>query len=103
MTSAEVDVATDPKPLIGQLRSTSETMPAELRSGIVARGAAVAPDLLAVLEDPALAAEDSPAGGWPPIHAVDLLVELRAEPAIGPLLKLLRGIRSVCPVSDEVA
>jgi hypothetical protein len=90
MPSPEDDLATDPKPLIGQLRSTSETMPAELRSSIVALGAAVTPDLLAVLEDPELAAEDSPAGGWPPIHAADLLVELRAESAIGPLLKLLR-------------
>jgi len=32
---------------------------------------------------------ESPAEGWPPIHAVDLLADLRAPEAIEPMLDLL--------------
>ncbi|HET7539670.1 MAG TPA: SEC-C metal-binding domain-containing protein [Polyangiaceae bacterium] len=54
-------------------------------------GAAAVPPLIALLEDDDAAAEDAPGEGWPPIHAVDLLADLRAEEAIGPMLRALRG------------
>ncbi|MEO7035863.1 MAG: SEC-C metal-binding domain-containing protein [Polyangiaceae bacterium] len=72
------------------LRSNGETLADELRERILALGADAALPLIALLEDEELAREDAPGDGWPPIHAVDLLVDLRAEAAIGPMLAALR-------------
>jgi hypothetical protein len=72
------------------LRQTGEKLPRALRERILAQGAAAVAALVRVLEDDELGLEDSPAGGWPPIHAVDLLVELRAEESIAPMLAILR-------------
>jgi hypothetical protein len=55
---------------------------------ILAAGASAVPALLEVLADPALAAEDGPGDGWAPVHAADLLGELRAPEATGPLLAI---------------
>jgi len=74
-----------------QLRQTGETLPNELRDRILSLGAAAVPPLIALLEDDDAAAEDAPGEGWPPVHAVDLLADLRAEEAIAPLLGALRG------------
>jgi HEAT repeat protein len=49
----------------------------------------VIPPLLAILEDEALAADDAPGEGWAPIHALDLLDELKAPEAIQPMLQVL--------------
>ena len=73
------------------LRRTGETLPDELRARILSLGAAAVPPLIALLEDENAAAEDAPGEGWPPIHAVDLLAELKAEEAIMPMLVALRG------------
>lgn len=74
-----------------QLRQTGEKLPAELRARIVSLGTAAVPTLISLLEDEDAAAEDAPGEGWPPIHAVDLLAELQAEEAIGPMLAVLRS------------
>lgn len=73
------------------LRQTGETLADELRACILSMGAAAVPPLITLLEDDDAAAEDAPGEGWPPIHAVDLLADLRAEEAIEPMLRALRG------------
>ncbi|MET0790007.1 MAG: SEC-C metal-binding domain-containing protein, partial [Polyangiaceae bacterium] len=73
------------------LRQTGETLADELRTRILALGAAAIPPLVALVEDDDAAAEEAPGEGWPPIHAVDLLADLRAEEAIAPMLRALRG------------
>jgi hypothetical protein len=74
-----------------ELRQTGETLADELRARILSMGAAAVPPLIALLEDDDAAAEDAPGEGWPPIHTVDLLADLRAEEAIGPMLRALHG------------
>lgn len=74
-----------------ELRQTGETLADELRARILSSGAAAIPSLLALLQDADAAAEDGPGQGWPPIHAVDLLADLKAEEAIVPMLGVLRS------------
>jgi hypothetical protein len=74
-----------------ELGRTGETLAEDLRARILALGNAAVPPLLALLAEDAAAAEDGPGEGWPPIHAVDLLADLRAEEAIVPMLVALRG------------
>jgi len=73
------------------LRKAGEMLADDLRTRILALGAAAVPPLIALVEDDDAAAEDAPGDGWPPIHAVDLLADLRAEEAIGPMLRALGG------------
>ena len=56
---------------------------------MLALGSAAIPELLHFLNDDSLHAEDSPGAGWPPIHAVNLLAELKATEAVEPMLRLL--------------
>lgn len=77
--------------LLAQLKATNERLPPPLHRSFVERGAAAVPGLIAILKDEDLAAADSPAQGWPPIHAVDLLIELRAEAAIQTMLEVARA------------
>jgi hypothetical protein len=64
---------------IARLRKTGEKLPPTLREEIIGLGHGAVPDLVALLED----------GDWAGIHAVDLLVDLRARAAIQPLLDAL--------------
>jgi SEC-C motif len=73
------------------LRQTGERLAPDLRARILSFGDAAVPPLVALLADDAAAAEDAPGQGWPPVHAVDLLADLKAEAAILPLLAVLRG------------
>jgi hypothetical protein len=72
-----------------QLRATTETLPPKLRAEILALGAAAVPDLIAIVADDDADADDAPGEGWPPIHAVELLVELRAVEAIETMLDVV--------------
>lgn len=72
------------------LRNAGEQLDLELRRRILEAGETAIGGLTAILEDEELALAESPAHGWPPIHAVDLLVELKATSAIAPMLKALR-------------
>lgn len=76
---------------VEQLRTTREKLSSELRTQILALGREAVPALLAILDDEDLGASDSAAEGWPPIHAVSLLAELRAPEAIRPMLEILAG------------
>jgi HEAT repeat protein len=80
-------VSSDP---LAALRTTGEKLPEELKAAVLALGREAIPSLLALLEDEALADADAPGDGWPPVHAVRLLGELKAEEAIGPFLRILR-------------
>jgi len=63
------------------LTQVGGTLPDDLHDQIIAQGKAIVPALLEVFNDEELQVADDPEG-WAPIHAVDLLVELRAEEAI---------------------
>jgi hypothetical protein len=74
-----------------ELRQTGEALPTELRERIVTLGEPAVQPLIAILENEDLALEDSASGGWPPIHAVGLLVDLGSSEAVEPLLRVLRA------------
>jgi len=86
-----LSLATSSDSPFDELRQTGETLADELRARILSLGAAAVLPLIALLEDENAAADDAPGQGWPPIHAVDLLADLRAEVAIAPMLVALRG------------
>ena len=91
MTQSQAAEAAGSEDPVEALRQTAEKLPRPLRDRILAQGDAAVAGLVRVLGDDELGIEESPAGGWPPIHAVDLLVELRAEASIGPMLAILRN------------
>jgi hypothetical protein len=70
---------------MNELLGAGEKLPGSLRERIVAEGQRLVPALVEVLLDE----EDDDIGGWASIHAVDLLVDLKAEAAIGPMLRIL--------------
>jgi SEC-C motif len=74
---------------IDQLRATKEKLPPELREQILALRAEAVPALIEILNDEQLGMSESPAEGWPPIHAVELLADLKATEAIEPMLDVL--------------
>jgi hypothetical protein len=71
-------VAADP---IARLHGTAEKLPPKLRAEILAVGPEGIPRLVDILND----IED----GWAPVHAADLLIDLKAVEAIEPMLHLL--------------
>jgi hypothetical protein len=71
---------------LAELRTTGETLPAALRNRILSLGRTVVPDLIELLRDESTWLEDAPGEGWPPIHTVDLLVDLKATEAIAPMI-----------------
>jgi hypothetical protein len=66
---------------IARLRKTGEKLDPRLREELLAPGTEAVAPLLKVLDDDF--------GDWPSIHAVDLLVDLKATEAIGPMLDAL--------------
>jgi hypothetical protein len=66
---------------IARLRKAGEKLDPKLREEILALGAEAVAPLLKVLDDDF--------GDWPSIHAVDLLVDLKATDAIGAMLDAL--------------
>jgi hypothetical protein len=75
--------------LVRQLIDTGERLPKELRRDILHLGDAAVTALLEILEDETLAQIDSPGKGWAPIHAAELLGDLRAAIAVEPMLRTL--------------
>ncbi len=79
-----------------------EQLDPKLRDEVLALGAAAVPELLRLLNDDSLQLEDSPGGGWPPIHAVDLLADLEAAEAVGPMLRVLCATTSDEIIHDRI-
>jgi len=77
-------------------------LPDGVRERILALGQAAVPELVAILQEEALLAETAPGGGWTPIHAVDLLGELRAVDAIEAMVRVLAGTDSLDIVHDRI-
>ncbi len=86
---------------IDQLRATKEKLPPELRGQILALRAEAVPPLIAILTDAQLGMSESPAEGWPPIHAVELLADLKATEAIEPMLDVLVETCSTKPFATS--
>jgi hypothetical protein len=70
--------------LVHQLNTCGETLPPELRERILAQGSAAIVPLLRFLGD-----EEEIEYADAPVHAIDLLVELKATEAILPMLRIL--------------
>jgi hypothetical protein len=79
----------DPRALVRQMLEHTETLPASLRSDILARGPEVVEPLVEVLLDESLALITAPGEGYAPIHAVELLAQLKAPEAIAPMVRRL--------------
>ena len=88
---------------IARLRSTGEVLSKALRTEIISLGSEAVPALIELLEDDSASEEDAPGGGWPPIHAVELLAELKAEEAIEPLLDVLARTDFETIIHDKIA
>src|SRR5262249_10515876 len=74
---------------LDRLRTTDQKLPPPLAREIRALGPAAIPPLIALLEDGEASYDTAPGGGWPPIHAIDLLADLGALEAIPMMLRLL--------------
>jgi hypothetical protein len=72
-----------------QLAPYGEKLPPELRARLLAQAPEIVAPLIAILENDRLADTDSVGAGWLPIHAADLLLELKAEAAIPVLIDVL--------------
>jgi hypothetical protein len=72
---------------LAELHTTGEVLPPALRDRILALGEAVVPGLIELLRDESTWEEDAPGEGWPPIHAVDLLADLKASEAVEPMIR----------------
>jgi HEAT repeat protein len=89
LTDPQIDSACDAEALVRLLIDAGEQLPPRLRERILSFGPAVVPPLIALFEDEDLALETAPGEGWAPIHAADLLGELRATEAIEPMVRYL--------------
>ena len=88
--------------LVRRLIDTSELLPKELRSDILPLGDAGVTALLEILEDETLSQIDSPGEGWAPIHAAELLGDLRAATAVEPMLRALTRTDTLDILHDRV-
>jgi hypothetical protein len=85
-----------------ELIQAGRRLPDGLHDRVLAHGSAAVRELIAVLDDDALLFETGPGAGWAPIHAVDLLGELRAVEAIEPMLRVLAGTDFLDIVHDRM-
>lgn len=90
LTDAKIEAANGPDALAALLTKVeTEDLPELLHQRIMHGGGAIIVALIDVLVDEDLQTEDGPGGGWAPIHAAQLLGELRATTAIEPLIDVL--------------
>jgi hypothetical protein len=93
---------TDSDP-IARLRTTGSILPDSLRDEIRSMGESAVPALIAIIQDDDAHDEDAPGEGWSPIHAVELLVDLKAEAAIEPLLQVFADTDFESIIHDRIA
>ncbi|AKJ08389.1 SEC-C motif-containing protein [Archangium gephyra] len=79
----------DTRALVRQLLEHTETLPESLQAHILARGAEAVEPLVEVLLDEPLADITAPGEGYAPIHAVQLLAQLKAPEAISAMVRRL--------------
>lgn len=94
--------ATPVDALIEEMIDAGRDLPPALRQALISAGPAAVPGLLRVLEDEALSMADARGGGNGPIHAVEVLGELRPPEAIEPMLRLLRIDEPLSILLDRV-
>ena len=85
----QIDGIQDPHLLVRLLLEQGEEMSPNLRAKIISMKSASIPPLINMLNNEAIQMENAPGEGWAPIHAVELLGELKAEDAIHPMLRWL--------------
>jgi hypothetical protein len=85
--------------LISALRASGEELSRDLRDAIIHAGADIVPELIDVLESDE---DDAVDGGWAPIHAVDLLVDLKARDGVEPMLEILGETTSEHIIHDRI-
>lgn len=98
MSSTDLYAASMKVTLLAWLRETEGRLPDALRARVLARGAELVPELLAMVRNPDLSGEcggpfGRPRGGWALLNAVDLLCELKVADAVEPLLDILESTR----------
>lgn len=79
-----------PAQAIERLFSVGPHLPGVVRAAILAGGDAMVSSLLTIATDDALLPEDARGRGFAPLHAIDLLGELRATAAIPSIVEILR-------------
>jgi hypothetical protein len=89
LKNKQIEAAANAESLARLLIEAGETLPPRLRERILTFGPEIVAPLIAILEDEALFPEEAPGEGWAPIHAAELLGELRATEAVEPMLRRL--------------
>jgi hypothetical protein len=92
----------DTSTLEQHLTQVGERLFDDLHDRIIAQGKAIVPALLDVLNNERLQMGDAPGEGWAPIHAVDLLREMKATEAIQPMVMWMQKIDSLCHLHDRL-
>ena len=75
-----------------RLFEVDQRLPDELRDRILKMGTVCVPSLIEMLDQEDLHMTEAPGEGWAPIHAAELLGELRAEEAIPSLVNWLQAV-----------
>jgi hypothetical protein len=96
------EVANDARLCVRQLIGLKENLPDTLRLDILGLGHTAVQPLVEILRDEKLALKKAPGGGYAPIHAAQLLGELRAEEAIEPMLHVLADTDPLNILHDQV-
>ncbi len=87
---------------VRRLIGTKESLPETIRRDILGLGLTAVQPLVEILRDEKLALKKAPGGGYAPIHAAQLLGELRAEEAIEPMLRVLADTDPLDILHDQV-
>jgi len=91
-----------PRNLVERLIDQGSSLSPQLRRDILALKEEAVRPLIATVEDEGLQMADSPSEGWAPIHAIELLSQLRAPEAIQPLIRVLLTIDWNTIIHDRV-
>ena len=77
------------KEIVDKLVSSGENLNDSLADEIIAAGAVLIPDLIAIMQDEDLADVGMPGEGCVPLHALELLKRMKAADALEPMLELI--------------
>jgi hypothetical protein len=88
---------------LARLRTTAKSLPKALRTAILADGPAHVSGLIEILADDSLSFEIAQGKGFPPVHAVKLLADIKAPEAIDPMLRALTVTECGDLLHDEIS